>query len=36
MPDILVRGVRDEVKAELVLRAARNGRSVQAEARRIL
>ena len=36
MPDIRVRGVRDEVKAELVFRAARNGRSVQAEARRIL
>lgn len=36
MPDLLVRGVRDEVKSELVGRAARNGRSVQAEARRIL
>lgn len=36
MPDLLVRGVREDVKAELANRAAREGRSLQAEARRIL
>ena len=36
MPDILVRGVKDDVKERLVASASRNGRSLQAEARLIL
>ena len=36
MADLLVRGVRDDAKAKLASRAASNGRSLQAEARRIL
>ena len=36
MPDLLVRDVSEETKQALVLRAAKNGRSLQAEAKAIL
>ena len=36
MPDLLVRDVSEETKRALAVRAAQNGRSVQAEAKAIL
>ena len=36
MPDLLVRDVSEETKRALAVRAARNGRSLQAEAKAIL
>ena len=36
MPDILVRDVSEETKRALAIRAAHNGRSLQAEAKAIL
>ncbi len=36
MPSLLIRDVPDDVKRALVLRAAENGRSQQAEARAVL
>ena len=36
MPDLLVRDVNEETKRALQIRAAQNGRSLQAEAKAIL
>ncbi|MFT4294306.1 MAG: plasmid stabilization protein [Micropruina sp.] len=36
MATLTIRGLDDQVKADLRLRAARNGRSMEAEAREIL
>ncbi|MBR2790722.1 MAG: hypothetical protein IKD70_08970 [Eggerthellaceae bacterium] len=36
MPDLLVRDVSEETKRALAVRAAQNGRSLQAEAKAIL